>query len=248
MYLPIETQPDCASAWLAAVSEVDRQQGHTAHNVLIDIEDPTARADVSDPIVANVENFLRQHDRPSVKTVANTIFPQPLYRRHGSPDFFDAFHERVLPKVRRNRRWTGYYFERLTAYPLQNGESFNQLQDVVERMRNPNNPSRNTFEVSLFDPERDIDNSRYGGQCLSFMSFKLVGQDRRVNLTAMYRNHYYIEKLMGNIIGLGRVVDFVARETGLPTGSLTILSTHAQIDQPGRSTRSEICELLADAH
>jgi hypothetical protein len=46
----------------------------------------------------------------------------------------------------------------------------------------------------------------------------------------MYRNHYYVEKLLGNLIGLGRLLQFVADESGIAMGSLTILSTHATVD------------------
>jgi hypothetical protein len=106
------------------------------------------------------------------------------------------------------------------------------------------NSSLNKHEISLFDPERDVTGSIYGGQCLSFLSFHLIpGTPRTVLLTAQYRNHYYVEKLLGNLIGLGRLMAFVARETGATVGSLTVLSTHAQIDTP-KATRQDIKALL----
>ncbi len=46
----------------------------------------------------------------------------------------------------------------------------------------------------------------------------------------MYRNHYYITRLLGNLIGLGRLQAFVASQTGVPLGSLTVISTHAELD------------------
>ena len=237
-------QPDCAAAWLAAAEFVDGQAGHEAHNVMFDVDDPTAGAGLADPIVSEVETFLGPLEK-SVVCVANTIFPEALYRRHGAPAFMDEFDTKVLPKVRRSDRWSGYYFERMTAYPTVKGEPFNQLWSVVERIRDKGNKSLNKFEVSLFDPERDIDNSPYGGQCLSFLSFHLLpGAEKKLILTALYRNHYYIEKLLGNLIGLGRLMGFVAAESGIGVGPLTVLSTHAKIDQPGGITRSEVNELL----
>ena len=83
----------------------------------------------------------------------------------------DEFHEKVLPKVRRSDRWSGYYFERMTDYPTLKGKPLNQLWSMVERIRDKGNKSLNKFEISLFDPGRDTDNSPYGGQCLSFLSF-----------------------------------------------------------------------------
>lgn len=243
MYLPIPPQPDCASAWLEAAIQVNRHARHEAHDVIIGVVNPTAGATLDDPIVARVNDFLAAREK-SVETIANTIFPQALYLRHGAPKFIDVFHDRVLPKVRKNERWSGYYFERMTRMPTRASGTVNQLWDIVGRMRDESNRSLNKFELSIFDPERDVDGSPYGGQCLSFLSFKLVpGTPRQLRLTAVYRNHYYTEKLLGNLIGLGRLMAFVAAETGTSVGSLTIHSTHAQVDTP-KSTQQEVTDLL----
>ncbi len=65
-----------------------------------------------------------------------------------------------------------------------------------------------------------------------------------LTLTAQYRNHFYIEKLLGNLIGLGRLMAFVARETQLQVGPLTVISTHAEIDQPNGARRSDIMAMI----
>ena len=245
MYLPVPSRPDCGTAWREAVRCVNAAPGRKAYNVVIDVADPVANATIAHPGIAAVDAFLSQRAKP-VDTVANTIFPASLYYRHGAPAFFEVFSGRVLPKVRRGERWSGYYFERMIAYPVATGHPPNQLWDIVERMRNDEVRARNKFELSLFDPIRDVDNSPYGGQCLSFLSFKIIpGPTRVLTLTAMYRNHFYIEKLLGNLIGLGRLMGFVARETGLSVGALTVVSTHAKIDQPDRARRGEIEALLA---
>jgi hypothetical protein len=241
VYLAVKPQPDCASAWLEAVRQVDAQPGHQAHNVLIDVIDPTAAAMLAHPVVACVDEFLMTHGK-SVETIANTIFPQALYQRYGHPAFIERFHKYVLPKVRSNERWSGYYFERMTNLPKVGGGILDQLSREIGRMRDTT--SLNKHEISLFDPERDVTGSNYGGQCLSFLSFHLLpGSPRTVLLTAQYRNHYYIEKLLGNLIGLGRLMAFVAHETGAKVGSLTILSTHAEIDT-AKASRKEIKALL----
>lgn len=249
MYLPIPSQSDCAGAWREAVRAVDSRQGHSAYNVIIDVADPVANATLADARISVVDEFLSDCEK-SVETVANTIFPAGLYRRYGAPAFFDVFSDKVLKKVRRSERWSGYYFERMIQYPVAAGDPPNQLWDIVQRLSNQNVRALNKFELSLFDPVRDIDNSPYGGQCLSFMSFKVIpGAEKTLTLTAMYRNHFYIEKLLGNLVGLGRLIDFVAREAGLKVGALTVISTHAEIDQPRRNgkaaSRSEIAAMIA---
>jgi hypothetical protein len=244
VYLPIQTQSDCANAWLAAVSAVDQQKGHRAHNVVIDVADPTSGATLTHPLVRQVNDFLAARNK-SVECIANTIFPQSLYRRYGHPTFIDVFHERVLPKVRSDSRWSGYYFERMTRMPQPNGKPIDQLSRMIERINDPNNKSLNKHELCLFDPARDVTGSPYGGQCLSFLSFHLLPETpRTLLLTAQYRNHYYVEKLLGNLIGLGRLMSFVAKETNTTVGPLTVVSTNAEVDLP-KATRADIAALLA---
>jgi hypothetical protein len=131
-------------------------------------------------------------------------------------------------------------------YPALAGEPRNQLWEIVERMRSEQVRALNKYELSLYDPVRDVDNSPYGGQCLSFVSFKIIpGPDRTLTLTAIYRNHFYIEKLLGNLIGLGRLMAFVGREADLRVGALTVISTHAEIDLPNRGRRSDLAAMIA---
>ncbi len=247
MYLPVPSQPDCLSAWREAVRVVDAAKGHEAHNVIIDVAEPTVRATMADPAVAAVSAFLAWKKKKPIETVANTIFPAALARRYGAPAFFDVFRDVVLPKVRLKETWSGYYFERMMQLPGPDEKPINQIWGIVERLRNPKVASLNKFELSVFDPLRDVNDSCFGGQCLSFASLKLVGPKgaRRLSMTAMYRNHFYIEKLLGNLIGLGRLLEFIAREGGVPVGSLTVVSTHATIDMDNWN-RAEVAALLAE--
>lgn len=246
MYLAVPARQSPAEAWLEATCAVNAEQRHEAHNVIIDVADPSGLSAADNQIERLVDGFLRTHGTMPLQAVANTIFPDALYRRYGAPDFMKRFHERVLPRIRRTDRWSGYYFERMIALPAREGEPINQLWGIVERIRDTDNKSRNKFEVSLFDAERDVDNSPYGGQCLSFLSFKLTGgHEKALALTALYRNHYYVEKLLGNLIGLGRLMAFVAKESGVAIGPLTIVSTHAVVDTPKASRRSDVTELIS---
>lgn len=247
MYLPVPPQPDCASAWLEAVKRVNVEPGHEAYNVIIDVADPTANALPSLPIISKVNLFLEEREK-SIEAIANTIFPQALYQKYGMPAFIDVFRERVLPKVRSKARWSGYYFERMTRLPVPGSDQpIDQLSRLIARMNDENNSSLNKHELALFDPGRDVDGSPYGGQCLSFLSFHLKSEaaqtPKTLLLTAQYRNHYYIEKLLGNLIGLGRLMAFVAKETMTKVGPLTVISTHAVIDQP-KANRQDITKLI----
>ena len=53
-----------------------------------------------------------------------------------------------------------------------------------------------------------------------------------------------MERLLGNLIGLGRLMQFIGDETGVAVGDLTVVSTHAEIDCP--APRRKIAALLED--
>jgi len=243
MYLAIPPQPDCTSTWREAVRLVDAEPKHAAYDVVMGIQDPVAGTTIENSRLALVNDFLSEHADP-INTVANTLFPHALYCRHGAPDFFEAFNDKVLSKVRLKERWSGYYFERMICCPTKSEGSLNPLWDIVKRIKDPKVRALNKFELSLFDSARDVDRSPYGGQCLSHLSFKVTsGKHKQLRLTAFYRNHYYIEKLLGNLVGLGRLMAFVARETDLDVGPMVIHSTHAEIDKPS-GRRKDIQSLL----
>ena len=140
----------------------------------------------------------------------------------------------MFPRLKRSSRDWGRYFERMMAYPTPDGP-VNLLDKIVQKMKRHMEGKRlygNVYELPIYNPVLDAEGSPIGGHCLSHLSFK-VDKNHRVLLTATYRNHYYTEKLLGNIVGLGRLLQFVAEETGTTVGPLTILSTHAEIDTGG---------------
>ncbi len=96
MYLPIDPQPTNAQGWLAAASAVQGRGGE-AHNVVIDIADPVSETELDAAIIREVDAFLRSHHRNTLSGVANTIFPQSLYDRHGPEAFYGVYRDTVLP-------------------------------------------------------------------------------------------------------------------------------------------------------
>jgi thymidylate synthase len=238
MFPPRISQPDCASAWLEASRIVHALPRHEAHHVVIDVADPMTITAAATTVVDELDSYLAQHSATGflVRTVANTIFPQATYDRYGAPEFYDAYMDRVFPRLKRSPKDWGRYFERMIAFPAEGGR-VNLLEDMVAKMkRNVSKDStyRNVYELPIYNPLKDAKSSPRGGQCLSFMSFKL-DKDHRLLLSAVYRNHYYTEKLLGNLIGLGRLMSFVAAEAGVLVGGLSILSTHAEVDTAGAS-------------
>lgn len=241
------SQPSCATAWLAASRVVDALPGHEAHHVVVDIEDPVALSSQDRAVISALDAYLATHTDTGflVRTVANTIFPQATYEAYGAPEFYDVYIKKVFPRLRRSSQDWGRYFERMIAFPTSD-DTENLLDKLVRKMKrnvDGGRPYRNIYELPIYNPIKDAEGRPRGGQCLSFLSFKL-DRDQRLLLSAVYRNHYYTEKLLGNLVGLGRLMRFVANEVGVTVGPLSILSTHAEIDI-GNGTRADLKALHA---
>lgn len=247
MFLPRISQPSCAGAWLAASQAVHNLPKHEGHHVILDVDNPATMSKQDTAIVSAVDAFLADHNENEfpVRTVANTIFPQALYETHGSPDFYDIYINRVFPRLKRSPRDWGRYFERMIAYPTPNGPENLLAGIVAELKRNiaSERTFRNIYELPIYNPLKDRIGSPIGRQCLSFLSFKL-DEDNRLLLAAVYRNHFYTEKLLGNLIGLGQLMAFVAEEAKIKLGPLSVLSTHAHVDTAG-ATQAQLKALHA---
>src|SRR6266478_1768555 len=232
MYTAIPPQPTNAQAWLAAASAV-QDSGGEAYNVVIDVADPLAVAGPDEAILSAVDQFLSEHHVNTLAGVANTIFPQRLLERHGADGLYAAYNG-VLPRIKQMTRDWGRYFERMTTWTKVKGREdiiINPLDDLVRFMRDQiasDRTYRNTYEMTVYDPARDAGKVS-NRQCLSFLSFKLT-HEKVLLLTVMYRNHAYVARGLGNFLGLGRLLAFVAAQSGAKLGSLTCISTHAEID------------------
>lgn len=247
MYLPIESQQTCALAWLAATQNVNAENGHEARNVIVNVSDPATETTRDKAIISEVDAFLRAADKWPVQTVANTIFPQIIYERHGRPKFYTVYLEQILPRLKTGGDW-GRYFERMISFPTgKKGNTINPLDDIISKMKGNVSGDRcfmHVYELTIYDPIRDAERNM-NRQCMSFLSFHLSEEEpRRLHLTAVYRNHYYTERLLGNLIGLGRLMKYVSLESGIEVGELTIISSHAVVDNPGKK-RSELNEIIA---
>ena len=245
MALLLNDQPSCSTAWLAAVEAVDAESGHEAHNVMIEVTEPLRWSDEDQRIAEAVDQFLNQHGGWPLSTITNTIFPEALYHRHGVDGLYSAY-RRILPKMSRGSNNWGRYFGRMIEHRTADGQKINPLEDqVIKRLRRyvhgEGRIQRNIYELRVYDPDADISihdpgtetERPVGGRpCLSFLSFKLDGANRLL-LTALYRNHYYIQRLLGNLVGLSQLMGYVADQADLQVGPRTIVSTHAQIDAGG---------------
>lgn len=258
------TAETCPEAWLEGAKFLFAQPNREAYNLIIEARQPTIVTPEGRALCKEVDCFLREHGEQPLTTVAGTIFPAGLYKKHGTEGVFDIYPNKVYPKIKKPNEW-GRYAMRMVRRQGKDGREVNPLQTLVEKLRSEltlNNPKRAIYELGTVDPTVDplldlpvyepgLDGKRTrGGPCLSHLSFKLL-PNRRLLLTLVYRYHYYIEKGLGNLIGLAQLHSFVATEAGLEVGPLVCHSTYAKIDNEGGwsvgaiRTMLERCEAAA---
>ena len=244
-------------AWLSAMAHLRASARHEDFNIILEMRSPLDISDADRAVGAHVNRFLTGHGVQALHTVANTIFPDDLYRRYGTTGVFERYPEQVYPRIRKcpKNSW-GTYVHRMVRRIDSDGRMVNPLQNVVNRLKTEinggGNPKRARYELNLVDPFLDLSTSdptlpgdarAMGGPCLSHLSFKLR-EGSTVALTAFYRSHYYVERALGNLLGLSNLLNFVAAESGLQPGPLTCISSMAKIDYGQNWNFSEVERLL----
>lgn len=243
--------------WREAARYLDTQPDRQALNLVLEISDPLTLTDDDRQVMGRVNSALKRSGL-TLQTVAGTIFPIDFYRRYGRPAFYEHY-KAMLRRGKKAGTW-GTYASRMIDRPGRKaGEKINPLEMLVCRLRDSEQPERDgikvsfqsAYELGVSDPEQDLarfdndvggeiptydaslDGKRWlGYPCLSHVSFKRVekGDGHAVNLTAVYRSHHYCARALGNLLGLSQLLWFVAREAGLQVGTLTCISSYAELD------------------
>jgi thymidylate synthase len=257
------SEKDVSSAWVTALDSLVTHGGD-AVNLTVEIADPTAEHEGVRQIL---DGFIRKrrhtkyHSVELVSTVANTLFPSAWYlpERLGADAAEHLYElERSTRPVTRRRNLRGTYFERMVAWPGPGKKEFNQLDQVVRRLRSARERGHqrgHEYEVGLTMPADEIaapvlvpgkDRSTRGFPCLSHLSFSLL--HGVVHLCAVYRSHDFISRAYGNYLGLGRVLHFVAQESGFLAGELTCVSASAtaEINRGANFGHGKVKALLED--
>lgn len=194
------------------------------------------------PAIRNLlDAALRQQGVANCHTVANTIFPQNLWKR--VPDRQELFRRylAILPRIKRRNPANRYglYFERMIRYG--NGPSpINQLEHLIEIWQaNVRRPT--AFQLNIFDPARDHTRQPLRGfPCLQHVCFTPLGKGK-LAVMAVYPSQYLFERAYGNYLGLYRLGKFLADELDLDLAQLTCM---VGIALPGEATKTTMRGLL----
>lgn len=244
-----------AAAWIQCVRAFLESRTTSRFNLVVGIRNPVALSPSDEAVCRTVDAFLISKSSQPLITVANTIFPGGFYRDGGACAVYEEFPESY--KISKDS-W-GTYAGRLFADKIDmKAGRYSRIERLVEKLRANSKTSRMraSYEADVIDTIADEEISTYrpstdaglpiGQPCLVHLSFKLH-KNQTVSLTAVYRSQYYIAKALGNFIGLGQLLAFVAAEAGLIPGHLVCHATLAELDlqnKRARWTAGDVSELL----
>lgn len=231
----------CVDAWLQASAFLLDQPEWRAYTIVLEIANPLALPARDRAVHDLVDNFLRRRGGMPINTVVNTIFPAQLYERYGVAGVYERY-PALHPQIQCHndaRNW-GTYAMRMIQRTDHGGQTIYPLRDLVAKIGTQAKQAggkRAAYElgtvdlfadIPIYDPGRDR-KVIMSGPCLSHVSFALT-PEHAVRLSGFYRSHFYIQRALGNFLGLAHLQNFVAREAGIEMGPLVVQSSMAQLD------------------
>jgi hypothetical protein len=158
---------------------------------------------------------------------------------------------------------SGTYFGRMVSWPGKQAKGVNQLADRVKYLRDQRRAGRRRYNLSDIaiggeaDPAEQervgvgdvglqvyapTDRRQRGFPCLVHIDLTLL--DGKLSMLAVYRHQYLITKAYGNLLGLSRLLDFLAQQTGFAVGELAVLATLADTQEEFAGGRRGVAALI----
>lgn len=206
-----------SEVWFKMVNTILENPGNKLAPAFVTLHsfDPD-ECEILDPVGKLLDNVLLKRGLNSINTVANTIFPLSLYKlsRFNRQRLYDIYIN-TLPRRRAldSRNRDGLYFERLIAFG--DIEYSNQLEFIISEFTKRSGVRTSMLQAAIFDPKRDHKRvAQLGFPCLQHVSFTRTNNALSIN--AFYATQQLFDKAYGNILGLVRLGNFMAKEMNLP--------------------------------
>jgi thymidylate synthase len=215
------------TAWKAGCNAILASQDARLRNLITEIEKPT----FTNP------DWFRSYDPKSVgvddrlSVVAKVLFPDiPRVVGETREQYYSRW-AAVLRRGRRTRRlhssWGSTYFERLLSLD----GSDNQIERAIHALTTW---QRKETAIVMHLSAPHVDRLKpIGSPCLQFLEI-LWSPDHTIDLIAVYRNHDFLKKALGNFIGLGRLLAFIASESNKTPGKVICHSVRAYCDSTAK--------------
>ncbi|MFZ1343593.1 thymidylate synthase [Thiothrix eikelboomii] len=216
---------DCLNAWKKGCGAILENNGDL-YNLFTTIENPNY---LEDSWIFEYDPRRMYKNSASLSDVINTIFPYKMDISQGREDFYNNYLKLHRSKKRigakKKKRW-GTYFERMICF---GSKEINQIEEIISVLLNDKRHLKALNPIHITSCEYDSLKKRLGNPCLQYIQFTFADKDT-INATVVYRNHDFLKKALGNFIGLGMLLKFIAHHTNKKVGSLSCLSTHAFTD------------------
>jgi hypothetical protein len=181
-------------------------------------------------IAAALDAALQEHETNlSVRTVANTLFPDRWWRPGVARAALYERYLSVLPRLRRDRRNRhGIYFERLIRFGG-DPERSNQLEYVLGSFEQGRH-AISSLQVAVFDPLRDLSRAtRRGFPCLQHVAFGPDVPAGTLTVSGFYASQNIFERAYGNYRGLCLLGRFMATQMGLRLAKVVCIAAQARL-------------------
>lgn len=174
-------------------------------------------------------------------------------------DLYECYEEMLPLLTTDTANRNGTYFGRMVSWPGKTGGGRNQLADRIRHFRSArtrNVSQRNLEDITIggeaevFDPPKGLqiyaasDLREYGFPCLVHVDLTLY--QNRISMAATYRHQYLVTKAYGNLLGLSRLLGFLAQQTGYGVGELMVNASFADAEH-GNYTKASVTDLITAA-
>ncbi len=250
------------SAWLAAARHLTTRPEYIDRNLVLEVTSPGVLEAQDRDVIGAVDAAIRRRwPGLSVQTVAGTIFPNEMYRREGRPAFYDSYLN-AMARGMKGGTWGTYAYRMMHRVSRDGQTVFNPLEVIIRKLQasKAGRSYQAAYELGVVDVEYDIEDDGFGFElplydpavdrnktmnmpCLSHLSFKVT--DDKLDLTAVYRSHWYGQRALGNLLGLSNLHKFVSEQSEYERGVLTCIATHAFLDVESLGGARAAKEMLA---
>jgi hypothetical protein len=264
MMKSLTPQQTISSAWTAALrATTDAPSSRVLHMIttieqpglpdpaLVDLIDAaTAPAQHSVSTVASTVFPSSMYADPGLAWHPNLPAADQQRLDDTAQDLYDSYRFMLPTILTAPANGPGTYFGRLVSWPGKTGDGYNQLETRVRQLRyqrRRNHSSANAADMvveGLAEHEsgeagglqvyKSTDERTRAFPCLVHIDLSVL--HNRLSLLAVYRHWHMITKAYGNLIGLSRLHNFLAQQSGYELGEMVVHGTvsNAQFDDFGK--------------
>jgi len=215
--------------------------------------------------VANTIFPASLYQDPGVRWAPSLNSHQSARLDEAATDLYDAYGEMLPLLCTADGNGRGTYFGRMISWPGKEAGGINQLAERIIYLRSTHRGGRRTQNVSdiaiggeaellAADELRDIglqvyaadDHRQRGFPCLVHIDLTLL--DGQLSMLAVYRHQYLITKTYGNLLGLARLLGFLAQQTGFEVGELAVQATLADAERSSYGGEQGVDSIIQSTH